>query len=198
MLISVAAALVNVVLNYVMIYSLGFGYLGSPLSTATTRFLYVLALAVYIAWNRKKFVEMGVLRCDWAELLACGRLGTFFAQALPNQLTAMLEEWQLQLISFFAGFLGEVDVATHNGLLNVYFFFSSFMFGMTNATSTRMSIHIGAGSAPKAQHVFKIGLAAGGSMSCTTDTNTKIIHRCLLVLSAKNLTGSDGQSARLA
>jgi Na+-driven multidrug efflux pump len=36
-----------------------------------------------------------------------------------------------------------VDVATHNGLLNVYFFFSSFMFGMTNATSTRMAIHIG-------------------------------------------------------
>ena len=36
-----------------------------------------------------------------------------------------------------------MDVATHNGLLNVYFFFSSFMFGMTNATSTRMAIHIG-------------------------------------------------------
>jgi MATE family multidrug resistance protein len=103
MLISVAAAALNAVLNYLFIYKLGFGYLGSPLATATTRWLYALALLAYIAAQRERFGEMGVLRPDAAAIFNGERLRTFLAQAVPNQATAMLEQWQLQLISFFAG-----------------------------------------------------------------------------------------------
>ena len=39
MMISIAAAALNAVLNYVCIYTLGMGYLGSPIATATTRWL---------------------------------------------------------------------------------------------------------------------------------------------------------------
>jgi MATE family multidrug resistance protein len=161
MIISVAAAALNILLNYAFIYTLGWGYLGSPIATAATRWIYAFSLLVYIGANRERFEAMSVLSPDFAQVCSAARLKTFFAQAVPNQITAMLEQWQLQLISFFAGRLGEVDVATHNGLLNVYFFFSSFMFGMTNATSTRMAIHIGAGNITKAKHVLRIGLAAG-------------------------------------
>ena len=161
MAISIAAAALNAVLNYVYIYTLDMGYLGSPIATATTRWIYALSLVLYISIHRERFGEMGVLRPDATAIFNRTRIKAFLAQAVPNQATAMLEQWQLQLISFFAGRLGEVDVATHNGLLNIYFFFSSFMFGMTNATSTRMAIHIGAGSISKAKYVLRIGLVAG-------------------------------------
>eukprot|EP01050_Picozoa_sp_SAG11_P005357 SAG11_NODE_373_length_10031_cov_37.400020_6_plen_149_part_00 len=38
--------LLNALLNYMFIHRLGWGYMGSPLATATTRWLYMLGLAV--------------------------------------------------------------------------------------------------------------------------------------------------------
>ena len=97
MIISVAAAALNILLNYAFIYTLGWGYLGSPIATAATRWIYAFSLLVYIGANRERFEAMSVLSPDFAQVCSAARLKTFFAQAVPNQITAMLEQWQLQV-----------------------------------------------------------------------------------------------------
>ena len=58
-------------------------------------------------------------------------------QALPLAVGGAFEEWQVQVITFFAGSLGAAAVATHNGLLNVFLTISSINYGIMNATTVR-------------------------------------------------------------
>jgi Na+-driven multidrug efflux pump len=46
-------------------------------------------------------------------------------QALPLAAGGAFEEWQVQVITFFAGSLGAAAVATHNGLMNCFLTISS-------------------------------------------------------------------------
>jgi MATE family multidrug resistance protein len=73
------------------------------------------------------------------------RVRTYMAQACPLALTGLLEDGQIQFIGILAGRLGTIAAATHNGIFQVFWFLSSFMWAVSAATRVRISGYLGSG-----------------------------------------------------
>jgi MATE family multidrug resistance protein len=112
----------NAGLNRVLIYGVGswpgLGFKGSPIASAITAALSLAGMLLYMRVT-------GVHRPTWAgwsrEALARRRVKTFLLQAAPGMLSAALEDFQLQVMSYLAASLGAVDIATHNAFLQLFF-----------------------------------------------------------------------------
>lgn len=201
LLISLAAALGNIVVNVVLVHGAGgwsgLGFVGSPLATSLTTWARVVLLLVYTLWGagtpqhrRCREILKTSLLCVHAEtataspiaaeeqrplltppqsvnlsvatnepsdaLMHRGQLPLtgvrlwssalvkeyVLDQALPLALGGAFEEWQVQVITFFAGSLGAAAVATHNGLLNVFMTISSINYGIMSATTVRQLLYV--------------------------------------------------------
>ena len=98
------------------------------------------------------------LQFDWSfsRSHTRARLKRYMAQAFPMALTGLLEDGQIQLIGILAGRLGIVAAATHNGIFQVFWFLSSFMWAISAATKVRISIYLGSGDSKGALFSMKI------------------------------------------
>ena len=183
--IAALGAGVNVVLNWYFIYHAGMGFRGSPLATTSTRLLLLLALGGW--WwcadggsigdpGRKAHdVKSGndePVCTDAHEQGTCiapralsSRVREFAKLCGPLALGNSLEEWQVQLIGFFAGALGQTAVATHNGMLQVFFVLTSIQWGILKATQVRVGHCLGRGQPLMAKRVtafaFIVSFAVG-------------------------------------
>lgn len=135
--VAVVCAVGNVGLNQLFIHGAfgwgGLGFIGSPIATATTRVLLLVMLGSY-AFCLKRYEHP--TWSGWSRgCLVKSRWHSFVVtQALPQMISAALEEWQLQVIAFLAARLGEVQIATHNSVINLFYVLTSMMYGMISAT----------------------------------------------------------------
>ena len=158
-----AVLLVNVALNFLLIFGVGswggLGFDGSAIATAISRWLLLLVVCAYVLWRgiHKKTLPHGIQ----FKYLTDGMLWHefFVKQSLPRFLGRAAEEWQLQLVALFAAQLGTVSLATHTALLDLFYFATSALYGLTNSTSVRIGHHLGAGDVRSAQMVAKLNLA---------------------------------------
>jgi MATE family multidrug resistance protein len=120
--VNFAMAGANAGLNRLLIFGAGgwpgLGFKGSPIASACTAGLSLLALLAYMRWSR---VHDGTWPAWSLEVLAPARVKTFMLQAAPNMLGAELEDLQLQVMSYLAASLGAADIATHNAFLQLFF-----------------------------------------------------------------------------
>ena len=136
-IVAVVCAVGNVGLNQLFIHGAfgwgGLGFIGSPIATATTRVLLLVMLGSY-AFCLKRYEHP--TWSGWSRgCLVKSRWHSFVVtQALPQMISAALEEWQLQVIAFLAARLGEVQIATHNSVINLFYVLTSMMYGMISAT----------------------------------------------------------------
>ena len=88
-------------------------------------------------------------------------------QAAPAALGQAIEEWQLQTIALFAAHVGSTQLAAHDALLSLFFFLSSGMYGLLNATSIRIGVALGAKDIRTAKLMVKVdGLFSAGVALC--------------------------------
>ena len=94
------------------------------------------------------------------------RVRAYLKQALPLALGGALEDWQLQVIGVFAARIRdhERSMATHNAIFQVFWFLSSFMWSVTNATRVRIGHHLGAGDVRRAKLVMQLAVVVGGGV----------------------------------
>jgi len=87
------------------------------------------------------------LQFDWSLRRAhtSKRVRTYLAQACPVVLALVLEDGQIQFIGILAGRMGTIAAATHNGIFQVFWFLSSFMWAVSAATRVRISGYLGSG-----------------------------------------------------
>ena len=151
LVVNFAFVFVNIVLNYVFVLGVGglggWGFIGSPIATASCRWL---LLAVYwsymFLWQRRTECWYGwTRRCLDRQRVRI----MLVAQFLPLTLGFALEEFQLELISYFAIRIGEVELAVQNSTMTVFMVLSSVMFGLVAAATVRVGHWLGAGR-PKA------------------------------------------------
>lgn len=94
----------------------------------------------------------------------------YLHQAIPLALGGVFEEWQIQVIGFFAGALGGVSLAANNGLMNVFVTLSALNYGIMSATTVRVGFFLGEGSPRKARAVTAlagwVSLCVGVLISC--------------------------------
>ena len=141
----------NIGLNYWFVLGVGgyggWGFVGSPLATATCRWILLLVFWAYM------FLVRDSRQCwhGWSRrCLERERVRVMLVdQFLPLTLGFALEEFQLELISVFAVRLGEVQLAVENSVMTVYLVLSSLMLGLSAATTVRVAHWLGAGR-PKA------------------------------------------------
>lgn len=152
-------------LNFGLVYGMGFGYPGSPLATACTRWFLVIALVLSVRLGSccsRTLLHAGTW-CGW-DWRACTqrRLREYLKQSIPSAISGMVEEYQLQTICVLAGRLGNEAVATHNSTMMSFMILCSINWAINQATSVRLGHHLGNGDLPGAWRVMRVaGFAAG-------------------------------------
>jgi len=171
--INVSLVAVNAALNVVLIYGFswaadspqsgawqGFGFIGSPIATAVTRWISLVLSILYMYYkggNARRALYYwvdggdGVWNLDrWREF----HLGRLFPLMAGNT----LENFQLQLISFLGATLGESALAAHQVMLQLFFFLTSGLYGLVSATTVRVGHNLGAGRVALAKFVATLDL----------------------------------------
>jgi len=151
----------NIILNYFLIYGTdnweGLGFAGSPIATSISRTLLLLVIASYVLARKLHLLTWpGFTK----ECLKRHRVKVFIQQFFPMALSALLENTQLQVMAVFAGLLGKIELATHNGCFQVIFFLLSVQFGIMDATRTRIGNHLGNKQIHAAKLVMKIAFCS--------------------------------------
>jgi MATE family multidrug resistance protein len=128
---------VNVVLNYLFVYTFKFGLIGAPLATGISYWLSFLLLVLYTSfingykawggWSRASFQNMGT----FARLAALGiiHVGT--------------EWWAFEIVAIAAGQLGKVPLAAQSIIMTTDQVINTIPFGIGVATSARVGNLLG-------------------------------------------------------
>eukprot|EP01052_Picozoa_sp_SAG31_P035666 SAG31_NODE_4335_length_3344_cov_2.409245_1_plen_409_part_00 len=139
----------------------GYGFVGSPWASTVTSWTQALLIFGYVfsgAGSEQHVRVRDIILAKTVLLHGQGQHGSsyqplvtwsivreyVFDQALPLAVAGALEEWQIQVITFFAGSLSATAVATHNGLLNIFLTVSalnyvSTLIGCANSIRVRCS-----------------------------------------------------------
>eukprot|EP00051_Salpingoeca_urceolata_P011214 m.138527 g.138527 ORF g.138527 m.138527 type:complete len:418 (-) comp17033_c0_seq4:188-1441(-) len=148
---------INVGLNWLLVRGVGawggLGFRGSPIATALSQ-TGVLLVSAVVTWQRHQQCWPGL---HWSNITR-QRVVEFLKQGGSLAIGQCVEEWQIQLISGFAGRLGKVPVSAHNAMLETFFVLSCAQFGMFKATSVRIAMHLGKRNTAAAKRVVRISL----------------------------------------
>ncbi len=162
MVVSVAALLLNIPLNYILIHGLfglpRMGGAGCGWATGAVFWFAFFALLAYLKFNRY-FAPFGLFeRMSWPDFR---RFRTFLKLGIPIGLSFFVEVSLFSFIALLVTPLGTVVVASHQAVLN----FSSLIYMLPSSIATALSVrvgqYIGAGNASGARFSAGVGLLSG-------------------------------------
>uniref|UniRef100_A0A669B2H6 Multidrug and toxin extrusion protein n=1 Tax=Oreochromis niloticus TaxID=8128 RepID=A0A669B2H6_ORENI len=165
------ANLANVVTNYIFLYWLDLGVGGSA-AAHTLAWIYICAfLFVYIWWKKLHVSTWG----GWsAESLQ--EWGSYMKLAIPSTLMTCFEWWVYEFGGFFAGMLGEDELAAQHAVIMVAFITYMFPLGVQAAACARVGNALGAGDTDRAILSAKMSLALAGLFLVCVPV---YLHTCL-------------------
>ena len=161
-LVILAGNVVNISLNAVFLYGLGWGVVGCGWSTVLGRVLSLLGL-LGLAWG---LVLRELPRPSRVAVLEARALGRLLALGGPVGLQYGVEVWAFNAAGLMVGWLGMVPFAAHQITLNISSLVFMLPFGLSIAAATRVGNLLGA-SLPWAQAAWTaIGASAAGMALC--------------------------------
>eukprot|EP00644_Phytophthora_capsici_P017916 jgi/Phyca11/510557/fgenesh2_kg.PHYCAscaffold_62_\ len=125
-----------------------FGFVGCPLGTAVALFVRLVGYVVYMNLYRK-FHRRCAWRCD-GSFLDTNIVRNLVSVGLPLAGGTLFENAQLLTMTLFAATIGEVQLGTHNAMMELFFFATSPLYAVVSAAVTRMGTHLGAGKPSEA------------------------------------------------
>ena len=144
MLIHLGCNLLNVLLNYLLIYRFGLGVRGAAIATAAARFC--SGVGMYLAFRRKaalRFAQEDLRSRDGKLLRALGRV------ALPNLGTTVVSCLGYIVFARMVNGLGVTVFAAHSIAIAAEEIFYLPGFGLRTASSTLIGIAVGEGDRQK-------------------------------------------------
>ncbi|KAM4620895.1 multidrug and toxin extrusion protein 1 isoform 2-T2 [Polymixia lowei] len=170
-----AANIINVAVNYVLIFSLKMGVIGSAIANGFSQITICLLLFGYIQWRKLHDRTWGgwSSEClqDW---------GSYMKLALPSTLMTCFEWWIWEIGSFIAGILGEVDLGAQHVLLELGTITYMFPLGVSAAACVRVGNALGAGNTARAIVTCKVSLVLSGVLA---------VFQGIGIFSTKSVTG---------
>ncbi|XP_036974786.1 multidrug and toxin extrusion protein 1 [Acanthopagrus latus] len=152
-----AANIFNLAANYILIFSLDLGVIGSALANSLSQIAICLLLYGYIRWKKLHQRTWGgwSIDClqDW---------DSFMKLAVPSAFMTCLEWWIWETGGFLAGILGEVDLAAQHVMNEVGTIIYMFPLGIHAATCVRVGNALGAGNTNRAILTCKVALVLSG------------------------------------
>ncbi|KAJ6264992.1 hypothetical protein Dda_1147 [Drechslerella dactyloides] len=129
---------INIMLNYLFIYTLDFGVNGAPIATSVTYWLSFLLLCGY-----SKYVGGHEGWGGWST--ACFKnMFTFLRLALLGTVMVGTEWWAFEIVAIISGRLGQVPLAAQSVIMTTDQVLNTIPFGIGVAASTRVGNLLGA------------------------------------------------------
>ncbi|XP_048222589.1 multidrug and toxin extrusion protein 1 [Perognathus longimembris pacificus] len=171
----VAANLVNALANYLFLYQLHLGVMGSALANTIAQFTLALLLFLYILGRKLHQATWGgwSLEClqDWA---------SFLHLAIPSMLMLCIEWWAYEVGSFLSGILGIVELGAQSIVYELAVIMYMIPVGFSVAASVRIGNALGAGNIEQAKKSSVVSLLLTVIFS---------VAFCILMLSCKDFVG---------
>ncbi|XP_062414090.1 multidrug and toxin extrusion protein 1-like isoform X5 [Pungitius pungitius] len=155
-----AANVFNVGANYVLIYSLELGVVGSAIAHALSYISMFLLLFGYIRWKKLHQQTWGGWSTDCLQ-----EWGSYMKLAIPSVFMVWFDWWIWEVGGFLAGILGEVDLGAQHVLLELGTIISMFPLGIRAAASVRVGNALGAGNTSRALVTCKVVLVLTGVLA---------------------------------
>ncbi|KAK5868817.1 hypothetical protein PBY51_009794 [Eleginops maclovinus] len=158
-----AAALANIanlVTNYIFLYWLDLGVSGSAAANALSQIYICAFLFAYIRWKKLHVKTWG----GWS-VESLQDWGSYMKLAVPSTLMKCFEWWLYEFGGFFAGMLGEDELAAQHVVIMVAFITYMFPLGIQAAVCARVGNALGAGNTARAILTSKISFALASSIA---------------------------------
>uniref|UniRef100_A0A8C5MLS5 Multidrug and toxin extrusion protein n=1 Tax=Leptobrachium leishanense TaxID=445787 RepID=A0A8C5MLS5_9ANUR len=172
-LTGITANLINVMINYILLYVLSLGVMGSALANTLSQLVQALLLFLYILWKKLHRDTWG----GWS--LACfEEWGTFIRLAIPSMFMLCIEWWTFEIGIFLAGTFGVVELGAQTvvyQLANTVFMIPT---GVGIAASVRVGQALGAGFIEQAKKSALVSLMI---------TECFAVCCCILLISLKGI-----------
>jgi len=136
--ISVICNIYTIIANYVFIYPLGLGFIGSAVARATTYILFPIMAFLYIRFYTDYKESWGgwSMECfkEWKQ---------FFKLGIPGMLMLSLEWWAFEIMAVLSGILGTTELAVHSIIMNICSITFFFPYGISVAASILIGNYLG-------------------------------------------------------
>ncbi|XP_071213459.1 multidrug and toxin extrusion protein 1-like isoform X2 [Salvelinus alpinus] len=152
-----AANIANVVTNYILLYWMDLGVVGSAAANTLSQLYICSFLFAYICWKKLHVKTWG----GWTTE-ALQEWGSYMKLAIPSTLMLCFEWWIYELGGFLAGMLSEVDLAAQHVVMMLAFINYMFPMGIQAAACVRVGNALGAGDTAGAILTSKVSLALSG------------------------------------
>ncbi|XP_077422938.1 multidrug and toxin extrusion protein 1-like isoform X2 [Vanacampus margaritifer] len=156
--------LFNTLLNYIFIFVLNWGVVGSALAHAVSRFFMAVILFTYILWK-------GLHKATWGGWSKdCLRdWGSYIHLAIPSMVMLCVECWTFEIAILLAGLISEVELGAQSVLYELSSAAYMFPLGVAVAGSVRVGNALGAGDTQLAKLSAKLtALVAASVAVCLT------------------------------
>ncbi|RLN95355.1 hypothetical protein BBJ28_00014500 [Nothophytophthora sp. Chile5] len=168
----------TVALNGVLVVGLTYGrfglpqlgFMGCPLGTALALILRLMGYVAYMNLYRKCHRRCG-WRCD-GSFPNASILRNLVSVGMPLAVGELVENGQLLTMTLFAAKIGEIQLGTHNAMMELFFFATSPLYAVISASVTRMGNHLGAGKPAEAILAAKL---CGACIATLTTINSVVI-----------------------
>ncbi|XP_030600748.1 multidrug and toxin extrusion protein 1-like [Archocentrus centrarchus] len=151
------ANIANLVTNYIFLNWLDLGVGGSAAAN-TLSWIYICAfLFAYIWWKKLHVTTWG----GWS-VESLQEWGSYMKLAIPSTLMTCFEWWVYEFGGFFAGMLGEEELAAQHAGIMVAFITYMFPHGIQAAACARVGNALGSGDTARAILSAKMSLALAG------------------------------------
>lgn len=160
MYVAAVANIFNLGFNYVLIFSLELGVLGSAIAGALSQITICLLLFGYIRCRKLHEKTWGGWSTDCLQ-----EWGSYMKLAIPSAFMVCFEWWIWEIGGFLAGVLGEVDLAAQHIMLEVGAITYMFPLGVHAAACVRVGNALGAGDTARAIVTCKVALVLSGALA---------------------------------
>ncbi|XDV39070.1 hypothetical protein PO909_008362 [Leuciscus waleckii] len=157
---AVAANILNVATNYILLHSMKLGVKGSAVANSFSQISICLLLFAYIRWKK-----LHVKTWDGWSRASLQEWGSYMKLAIPSTLMLCFEWWVYEIGGFLAGMLGEVDLGAQHVLLEVGAITYMFPLGVHAAACVRVGNALGAGDTNRALITSKVTLVISGVLA---------------------------------
>lgn len=154
------ANIINLGFNYVLIFTLELGVVGSAIANALSQVIICLLLFGYIRWKKLHKQTWGGWSTDCLQ-----EWGSYMKLAIPSAFMVCFEWWIWEIGGFLAGVLGEVDLAAQHVLLEIGAITYMFPLGVHAAACVRVGNALGAGDTARAIVTCKVALVLSGVLA---------------------------------
>ncbi|XP_040192729.1 multidrug and toxin extrusion protein 1-like isoform X2 [Rana temporaria] len=150
-IVSIISNIINALVNYVFLFVLELGVIGSAWANTIAQFSQALLLFLYIRLKKLHVPTWGgwSLEClqDW---------NTFVALAVPSMLMVCIEWWTYEIGSFLVGLISVVQLGAQSVIYQVVTIAYMIPYGIGMATSVRVGNALGAGDIEQAKKSMRI------------------------------------------